>query len=250
MTKRAKAVGRPQSSSIPLKNRKARGSGHERVDEILAAARAIFLEHGVANVTTRQIASRVGMSHAALYVYFKGKDEMLDRLVEAAFQKLGATISRIDAQHHDPIDFLRALIPDYMRFGLENPDEYRIAFLLRDGRHKAAQSQAERDGDVGFAVFQVLVDRVSAGVRSGKLAVDGSSALQAAQVLWAAMHGLVALLLAYPDFGWSSVEDLASAQTNMLLGGMIAEDDARGSHGTRKKDPSGCPAKTPGRRRN
>ena len=42
--------------TISLANRKARGSGHERKGEILAAARSLFVEHGFENVSTRKIA--------------------------------------------------------------------------------------------------------------------------------------------------------------------------------------------------
>ena len=59
-------------------------TGYERREEILRAARELFLEHGVEGVSTRHIAARVGISQTALYVYFKSKEEMLDRLVDAA----------------------------------------------------------------------------------------------------------------------------------------------------------------------
>ena len=78
-----------KSYVVSLENRKRRGFGHQRPEEILSAARALFLEHGAENVTTRQIAARVGISQTALYVYFKSKEEMLDRLVTGALPKLG-----------------------------------------------------------------------------------------------------------------------------------------------------------------
>ena len=56
-----------------MENRKARGSGHERREEILRAARELFLEHGVEGVSTRQIAARVGISQTALYVYLRAR---------------------------------------------------------------------------------------------------------------------------------------------------------------------------------
>src|SRR5580698_11520185 len=92
----------PRTYVISLDNRKARGCGHERPEEILNAARALFLEHGVENVTTRQIAARVGISQTALYVYFKSKDEMLDRLVDAALRKLGAALDAVNVSWADP----------------------------------------------------------------------------------------------------------------------------------------------------
>jgi AcrR family transcriptional regulator len=142
---RATAAKKPSRTYvISLDNRKARGSGHERPEEILAAARELFLEHGIENVSTRQIATRVGISQTALYVYFRNKEMMLDSLVEAAFRKLGTALACVEAKCSDAIDYLRAAIPEYIRFGFENPDEYRLAFLLRDARRKASQLPEEK----------------------------------------------------------------------------------------------------------
>ena len=73
MKREAKAGKALRFYVISLDNRKARGSGHERVGEILEAARELFLQHGVEGVSTRQIATRVVISQTALYVYFKNK---------------------------------------------------------------------------------------------------------------------------------------------------------------------------------
>ena len=217
-------VPKPRRSYvISLDNRKARGSGHERPREILAAARELFLEHGVERVSTRQIAGRVGMSQTALYVYFKSKDEMLDALVDAAFAKLGAAFRHL-GKPADPVAILRLAIAGYIRFGLNNPDEYRIAFLLRDGRRAAAKPSGPRQYTTGMQVFAMLEAMISECAAAGAIRAAGSAVDDArgtAQVLWAAVHGLVALLLAYPDFGWEATERLIELHTEMLLDGLL-----------------------------
>jgi AcrR family transcriptional regulator len=209
-----------RSDAIASETRKARGYGHERPEEILSAARALFLEHGVENVTTRQIAARVGISQTALYVYFKSKDEMLDRLVNAALRKLGAALDAVNVRCADPIDFLRSNFREYIRFGLEHPDEYRLAFMLRDGRRKAARGEAHHSDSIGDALFNALQSRIEQGVACGKLRCLTTS-LGAAQCVWAAIHGLVALRLAYPDFAWIPVDELIDTHVDMLLHGIL-----------------------------
>ncbi|MGA2042040.1 MAG: TetR/AcrR family transcriptional regulator [Roseiarcus sp.] len=210
----------PRTYVISLENRKARGYGHERPEEILCAARALFLEHGVENVTTRQIAARVGISQTALYVYFKSKDEMLDRLVNAALAKLGAALDAVDAECADPIVFLRSNFRQYIRFGLEHPDEYRLVFMLRDGRRKAARPDARLHNPIGDALFDNLRRRIEQGIASDRLRCI-KSGLAAAQSMWAGIHGLVALRLAYPDFDWIPVEEQIEAHVDMLLHGIV-----------------------------
>jgi AcrR family transcriptional regulator len=214
----------PKTYVISLENRKARGSGHERPEEILCAARALFLEHGVENVTTRQIAARVGISQTALYVYFRSKEEMLDRLVDAALRKLGAALDAVNVRCADPIDFLRSNFREYIRFGLENPDEYRLVFMLRDGRRKA-RAHGRQHNPIGDALFNALNTRIEQGIESGKLRCL-KTGQGSAQCVWAAIHGLVALRLAYPDFEWIPVDELIDAHVDMLLHG-IAGTEAR-----------------------
>ena len=55
---------------------------------ILDAARRLFIEGGYANVPIRQIAAAVDYSPAALYRYFKTKDEIIAALKEEGFRLL------------------------------------------------------------------------------------------------------------------------------------------------------------------
>ena len=223
MKKLADEAKPSRSYVISLDNRKARGSGHERPEEILAAARELFLEHGIEGVSTRQIATRVGISQTAVYVYFKNKGEMLDRLSEGAFRKLGEAMREVEGRHADPVEFLRAWIPEYVRFGIRHPDEYRLAFVLRDGRRQGAMLPMEQRQTEGLQVFKMFQGHIAAAQASGGLrGAAAASSLAVAQALWAAMHGLVALLLAYSDFGWVAFDELLRVHTDMLLNGLLA----------------------------
>ena len=213
----------PRTYVISLENRKARGCGHERPEEILCAARQLFLEHGVENVSTRQIAARVGISQTALYVYFKSKEEMLDQLSTAALCKLGAGLQKVDAECRDPIEYLRQALSGYVRFGLEHPDEYRLAFMLRDG-HRKADGVDHKASPVGKALFVAMANRIEEGIAAGKIRSMGASAEGVAQSVWAAIHGLVALRLAYPDFDWMPVDDQIALHIDMLLRGLVGGD--------------------------
>ena len=120
---RAEAPSR-KTFVVSVENRKRRGAGHERAAEILAAARELFLENGVENVTTRQIAARVGVSQTALYVYYCNKEQMLDALAGETWRALGV---ELDAAAHAaenldcPAQQLRALLAAFMRFWLLTP---------------------------------------------------------------------------------------------------------------------------------
>jgi AcrR family transcriptional regulator len=213
--------------TVSLANRKARGSGHERLGEILAAARELFLEHGFENVSTRKIAEKVGISQAALFAYYRSKDDILGQLIRDAFQDLDAALAEVDRTASDHRDWLRRCVAGYVAFGLDHPDAYRLAFMVIKAYRKpynADQSEPPGEGTrVGLPIFQRLVDKVAEAMAAGVVRGDLGTARLVAQALWASIHGLVAALIARPrpHFPWEDVSALVEAQTNMLLDGML-----------------------------
>ncbi len=224
---RKRSPASARTYTISLANRKARGSGHERLEEILAAARELFLEHGFENVSTRKIAERVGISQTALFAYYKTKDDILSRLIRDAFEELDRTIAEVDRTARDHRDWLRRGIAAYIAFGLSHPDEYRLAFMvIKAYRRPYNVEQREEPGEgtrVGVPIFLRLVEKVGESMRDGVIRRELGSPMLVAQALWASMHGLVAALIARPrpHFPWEDVNALIEVQTNMLLEGML-----------------------------
>jgi len=156
--------------TVSLEHKKARGLGFERRNEILAAAKALFLKEGVESVSTRKLAQLVGLSQTGIYVYFKSKQAILVALIDASFRKLGAALSAIDGKSTGAFRYLELAIPVYIRWGLENPDEYRLAFMLRDRGTSVAPSSAADPSEQSFEgvkVFGKLENVIVAGFAAG-----------------------------------------------------------------------------------
>ena len=75
-------------STASVGTRKRRGEGHTRRDEILIAAKELFLREGYEATTIRRIADVVGVSAPALYLYFKDKDAIMLALCDQTFASL------------------------------------------------------------------------------------------------------------------------------------------------------------------
>jgi AcrR family transcriptional regulator len=225
---RKKTTSPEQTYTISLANRKARGSGHERLGEILAAAKALFLEYGVENVATRKIAERVGISQTALFTYYKTKDDILTQLIREAFEQLGQALTEANQTASDHRDWLRRAIEGYIAFGLSHPDEYRLAFMVIKAYRKpynAEHPEAPGEGTrVGLPVFLQLMTKVDEAIKAGVIRNDIGSPMLVAQAFWASIHGLVAILIARPrpHFPWEEHDDLVKAQTEILLNGMLS----------------------------
>jgi AcrR family transcriptional regulator len=218
MDARENTVIESRSYVVSLENRKPRGQGHERPAEILEAARELFLEHGVEQVTTRQIAARVGISQTALYVYFKTKEVILDRLAERAWCGLVKALDAVEpleGAESCPNDRLRETLIAFMRFWLEHPDDYRIVFL-----RKALKPCAEDEIMLapGKTLLTRLTRRVEEAVKAGSVRCLGSNQATALSV-WAAVSGMVALRLRYPEFPWPQAGEHIEAMADLIMNG-------------------------------
>ncbi|KMS76516.1 TetR family transcriptional regulator [Streptomyces viridochromogenes] len=66
-------------------------------EQILDAAGALFVEHGIAATSTRMIAERVGVRQASLYYHFTTKDEILAELLATSVRPSLEMVERIQA---------------------------------------------------------------------------------------------------------------------------------------------------------
>src|ERR1043165_1042301 len=91
--------------------RKSRQKENTR-QEILDAARDLFVHDGYENVSMRKIAEKVEYAPGTIYLYFKDKAEILDTLCEQTFEKLRARMDAIRRDPGDPVEGLRRGLRD------------------------------------------------------------------------------------------------------------------------------------------
>ena len=86
----------------PRSERKARGSGHLRRAELLAAAQKIFTVSGYEGATIRKIAEEVGVSSTALYMYFQDKSQIMLEICVHALEELYHQLEAITVDDRAP----------------------------------------------------------------------------------------------------------------------------------------------------
>jgi AcrR family transcriptional regulator len=204
----------------PVKSaRKAKGHGHLRRAEILHAAERIFVCDGYQGATIRKIADEVGVSSTALYMHFRDKDEILMEICQGAISALLASNIEISSRPIDSVSRVRMMLDSYMRFGLDNPNPYLLAFCstITD----AVPGKHEEAADLGVRCFQLFKAAVAEIAKDGRLRSGSPSS--AAQVLWASCHGLVALRITRPSFGWEADSELMSVLLDSLFCGLVVD---------------------------
>jgi AcrR family transcriptional regulator len=182
--------------------------------EILDAARELFVCEGYASVSLRKIARRIGYTPMAIYVHFRDKSEILDCICEESFACFRANAERLDGLGLPPRERLAAGLRAYVDFGLEHPHHYQLTFMTPPC---GSQSLGRRK-EIGQDCYQRMRCRVAlcmgVDVAGGKGAEGGEGAEVtpevelAAQTIWTAIHGLVSLLIARPEFPWLERERL------------------------------------------
>jgi AcrR family transcriptional regulator len=202
--------------SHPLRGRKKKGQGPQRRTEILDAAKRLFVEKGYDATTIRRIAGSLGISSTALYVYFPDKNAILAEICDATFERLIEELDEVRRGSPDPLHALQESLEGYIRFGLKHPNEYELVFVSR--RTEELQWPEAGNEEFGMQAFQRFSGCVEAAVRAGLMYDTDTERL--AQQLWAAIHGLVALLLLRSDFCWVDLDSLISGHVAMLMRGV------------------------------
>jgi AcrR family transcriptional regulator len=200
--------------------RKPRPIGPRR-EEILAAALKLFGEHGMHAVTTRQIAASVGISQPSLYAFFPSKQALEAEVCTRAFKELTLRITAGLAALKRGSSDIRKLGRIFVDFGLTNPDAYRLAFMVE----KPDLVPAVSSGDdpilsAGLKAFSLLREAVGLTVGAG---LPPQELELLAQSQWAALHGLVSLLLARPNFPWRKRNRLIEFHINRVFARVVCE---------------------------
>lgn len=99
----------------------------DRTAEIVAAAREILDAEGVAAVTMRRIAERLGIRAPSLYKHLPDKGHVEAALQAQCFTELAVVLEAVEDER--PGDLL-ALALAYRRFALDNPHLYRITEVI------------------------------------------------------------------------------------------------------------------------
>lgn len=205
---------------------------------ILEAAREMFAEEGFEAVTMRAIAERIEYTPTAIYHHFANKQALLTELCLRDFSTLAAHFQGRPVPP-DPIERIKEVGRAYLEFAERYPSQYRFMFMtvlpqpeLPPGYVEEARGNPERDA------YAYLCRCCQDAIDSGRLRSDIQSADQLAQILWACVHGQIALRATKPSIqepleshgNWVPWHDLrASTELMMdsLMRGLLRDPGAR-----------------------
>lgn len=184
----------PLSSLTPAEKRRLKVR-----EAILTAAERVFAREGEAGLSIRRLARKIDYSPAAIYKYFSSKDDLVDELKEAFFERLLEQVHKIADTSRPFPERMAQCLSTYVQEAIAKPYHYAAAFsgTAQDGGFDASEPGFdERSRGRAFLVLQGMVQE---GIAAGHFRGDLDAQL-AAKSIWASMHGLAMMMIHIPTF--------------------------------------------------
>jgi AcrR family transcriptional regulator len=154
---------------------------------LLEQAERTVRERGVQELSLRELAREVGVSHAAPRRHFPDRQALLDALAAAGFARLGAELrGAADDSGEDFEARLRATATAYVRFATRDAALLELMFAFKHREESGALHEA---ADRAFAVMLELIDQ---GQAQG--ALERGQPERIGLVLLATIQGIAALV--------------------------------------------------------
>ena len=173
-------------------------------------------------VSIRAVAEAVGVTPPSIYLHFADKNELIFAICERYFDELGRVTTEAGLRSDDPVESLLLLGKAYIRFGIDNPEPYRVLFMRKP---TATPLPFQYEKILESSGFSNVVRAVARAIEAGR--IEGDPMLISTS-LWSAVHGLTALLISKPDFPWPDVDALIDQVVEGGVRGVSTELSARG----------------------
>jgi AcrR family transcriptional regulator len=154
---------------------------------LLEQAEHTLREQGVEQLSLRELARQVGVSHGAPRRHFPDRKALLDALANSGFERLGAELRRaVDGAGDDFQQRLQATATAYVRFATRDAALLELMFA---GKHGEQSGELHDAAERAFAVMLELIDQ---GQVEG--ALESGEPERVGLVLFATIQGIAALL--------------------------------------------------------
>jgi len=156
---------------------------------LIQAGVEVLASKGVSGLSLREVAKRAGVSHSAPYAHFADKQALIAAIATEGHLHIYDAITAISGQYpNDPMQQLIETACAYLRFGLDEPDLFKITFagmLEHECDHPSLVEMTQKN----FVLLRKIVVRCQA---EGIFAPGSDDLI--AQNLWSSVYGLISLL--------------------------------------------------------
>ncbi|WP_020494588.1 TetR/AcrR family transcriptional regulator [Sciscionella marina] len=154
---------------------------------LLDAAERGLREHGADQLSLRDLAREIGVSHAAPRRHFADRQALLDALAESGFLRLADTLRSALAEAADDFSArVRDSVTAYAHFATDNA---ALLELMYTSKHRP---EAPRIAEAAGAAFGPLIELIEQGQAHG--ALEPGDPERIGLVLYATVHGITTMI--------------------------------------------------------
>ena len=159
-------------------------------EEIFKVSKDLLIKDGFSKMSMRRIAREANVSATSIYLHFTNKDDLLLALIEESIENLKGALMEVVDGSKSFITQLRDLAEAYVRFALENPQEYEIIYIVRPEEMPEYPKEKFRNIRTTYGLLADMIEEAHK-----KENVDEDDPLIAAYTFWAQLHGVVSVIL-------------------------------------------------------
>lgn len=159
-------------------------------DDILDVSRNLLIQNGFGKLSMRKIAKKADVTATSIYLHFENKDELLLALIENSIQNLSEALKEAFWEEDDPVTKLEKLSDAFLKFAIENPQEYEIIFMVRP--EEMPKFPKEKFQQVR-KIYELIAGIIYEGQEKGLF--NNDDPLMSAYTVWAQLHGVVTVVI-------------------------------------------------------
>ncbi|MCB1191335.1 MAG: TetR/AcrR family transcriptional regulator [Leptospiraceae bacterium] len=174
------------TQKIPKRKRRTRNSLTR--EEILHAAETIVNTEGVANLSTRRIADKLGCSVASPYAHFENYEEIVKCLIIRGEDILIGMLKSAVVTTNDSYEQISGIAKAYWQFAQEHKELHKLMFHTGPVGtiHRKALNVAPRS----YRIFLITLKK---GFDNGQFHIKRKNYPAFARTMWAWIYGLMVL---------------------------------------------------------
>jgi len=155
---------------------------------LLDGALALIDEDGLGAVSTRALARRLGVSHAAPAHHFKDREALLAEVATEGFGHFTAALEEVSQRCEDRALRVAEIGKAYVGFAVKHPAYFRVMFGRGALDYHQPTGPLKGLSEASFQVLRVAVAALASGAKAAE--VDELSF-----TAWSLVHGLAMLWL-------------------------------------------------------
>jgi AcrR family transcriptional regulator len=153
----------------------------------ILAAQQVIAERGIENLSLREVARKLGVSHQAPYKHYPSRDHLLSEVMRRCFQGFAEHLDS-RPRYEEPERDLESLGLQYLAYAHEHPLEYRLMFST-SWPEPAEELDLVRDATHAFDVLRGVLQRMYGDAADAQEMIELD-----ALYIWSTMHGLAGVM--------------------------------------------------------